>query len=558
MFSSGFFITRRRKHMYEFKTQKSERKLITTNFGKIGSSVSAFDALCEGITNSISAALKSHPGKVAIDVLKGDKYPFLEDKNADYISISNNGEPVKDLFKMYEMGYSEQNGDNHIFGMGHKIFLSKFSKDSGDFYTFTKKQDHFELIKGPYIENPEVNLEIPLEEWPFEEWVVTCTICKIVGAKLFDDENYCKLLGEKFAIILYQNKDLEIAFNGKKVECVLPKECPDNIRFFNFAGYKFTCYHFYFEKGEGSTDNGGVILYSYGRQIPVAKNSIILNKSSWEKIKGPEDIPDPLGKDCKLHNYLNLTRAEASGVCIMVDILPDKIKNELVYPFKSDKSGINFEEEGGRELIYAINKFIGDEIRELFITRSEGKERDVLLEFLKGDSKNMPFLVCKEVYLFEKKSELSKYMYEKGTVTEQDRMDIVKIPVTSHNQEKVKKYIQKSSEKKQYSRYDLSEKDLFGLNEKNPLQIYEFKALSKKFDAIDVQELLIYADELIDGYTKGMKHIRKQSVFINKKMLCLKCVGSELTPKAERALNRAKRRGYKIEFIPYPVLDQLV
>ena len=52
-----------------------------------------------------------------------------------------------------------------------------------------------------------------------------------------------------------------------------------------------------------------------------------------------------------------------------------------------------------------------------------------------------------------------------------------------------------------------------------------------------------------------MKHIRKQSVFINKKLLCLKCVGNKLTPDAKREIGRAKRRGYKIEFIPYPVLD---
>lgn len=503
---------------------KYDMQVRINNFAKIGCATTEVAAIGEVITNAIPAT--GIPGygihrMITIDVIDGSKYPFTQDGER-YLVVKNSGTPVANLARMMDNGYSTQEGDNHVFGMGHLYFLSKFAGDSQEYITYTKYDDHIAWISGPYVENPPYGEE-DLSQWPFEEdWCVTATIVHIDDVEV-DITQYEYELRKKFALALKNDPLLDIEFCGKRLTPVLPpaNDATTVMRIVQSEELdaELRIYEFEAPFNEGSEEFQGITIFSCGVCINYFALQIIQKKSLHDR-----KIKWKYGKEYWMSKHPYTRR-----LATYVDIYPHK-NCKFIFPYMSDKSDFDFSTSRGQILGTVIDNLTGDRFRYFEMMNSESemrKDHDIFLEQVDDESVNG---VLTRKYLTEVNVDAASSRARKKT--KQFRIDAITIPVHDNNRKKVEDFL-----KSKRKRYTLSKEDFDGTSD--TFKLREYKRAGQDLQIEHVSQLCDYADLLQLKYG------------IPKSQMQLQLHGTSIDEDTAQMLEFKKSYGHNITFVPY-------
>lgn len=503
---------------------KYDMQVRINNFAKIGCATTEVAAIGEVITNAIPAT--GIPGygihrMITIDVIDGSKYPFTQDGER-YLIVKNSGTPVANLARMMDNGYSTQEGDNHVFGMGHLYFLSKFAGDSQEYITYTKYDDHIAWISGPYVENPPYGEE-DLSQWPFEEdWCVTATIVHIDDVEV-DITQYEYELCKKFTLALKDDPLLDIEFCGKRLTPVLP---PSNdtatvmrIVQSEELDAELRIYEFEAPLNEGSKEFQGITIFSCGVCIKNFGATIIQKKSLRDKGNKWKH-----GTKYCMTNHPSTTRLST-----YVDIYPHK-NCKFAFPYMSDKSDFDFSTSRGQILGTVIDNLTGDRFRHLEMMDRESEMRKGHDEFLEdSDTEFVNGILTRKFFTEVNVDAASSRARNKA---KQFRIDAITIPVHDNNRKKVEDFL---NSKKQ--RYTLSQEDFDGTSD--TFKLREYKRPGEDVRIEHVSQLCDYADLLQLKYG------------IPKSQMQLQLLGTSIDDDTAQMLELKKSYGHNITFVPY-------
>ena len=379
-------------------------------------------ALAELISNAIDAAL----------FLPGHKRVDINIENHDgirWLVIKNSGVPINNLLEALNFGYTHPNdraktknkkGKNNQYHTGLKSALSYFWPfDNGLFYIFTRREDGWDYISGPYDEDKKVFKTKMKKE---ESWVST-----IVEVAVRDDIDFTGIeskIGQYFAMVYLMDMisqtsdnpiDIEINFNGKRVTPIVPKNVAiNNVRSgeYNISGVQgisknvivngknVVITKFEFTLPEKTNEyyypskmrQGWYLFYNMRLIKHMGLYGILKSNHSDKNIVDFED--DDNSKYLKPHDSMNR---------LITFINIDVDSPEAGLSLNNHKTNCDFRKKNDKQLLKIINEFAGDRFRSKKDEDTEQRWREFFDVILKVFMKDSPFLYLRECYTSEDK-----------------------------------------------------------------------------------------------------------------------------------------------------------